>query len=290
MDYELIDTGEGRRLERFGEYLIDRPDPEILWQKTLPVSNWDEANAKFVRTHEDKGRWETKPNFPESWTLDIGEIKMVLKLSPFKHLGVFPEQLEQWERIAYSVKRTVDEAKNQPNILNLFGYTGAASLFALEAGAKVTHVDASRPAISWFNENLKINNLDSKPVRFIPEDCLKFVEREIKRGNKYDGIIMDPPVYGHGPNGEKWSFSKDFPKLLEMTVNLLTPDPLFLIINAYAVSTSPTTLQNMLQEKVNKFGGLPAGEAGEITSGELTLKETSGGRTLSTGIYAIWQK
>lgn len=279
MDYELVDSGNGRRLERFGEYLIDRPDPEVLWQQTLPVSSWNTADCKFVRTFEDKGRWETKPNFPESWEITHNNLKILLKLSPFKHVGVFPEQFSQWNLISGLVTRN----SSQSNILNLFGYTGVASLSALEAGAKVTHVDASRPAISWFNENLKLNSLDSKPVRFIPEDCLKFVEREIKRGVKYDGIIMDPPVYGHGPRGETWSFSKDFSMLLDLSVQLLSDNPLFLIVNAYAVSTSPITLQNMLQEKLIKFGG-------EITSGELTLKETSAGRTLSTGIYAIWQK
>lgn len=289
MDYELVDSGNGRRLERFGKYLIDRPDPEVLWQQTLPISSWDQADAKFVRTHDDKGRWESKPNFPESWEVTSEGLKVLLKLSPFKHVGIFPEQETEWQLISKacsfavnnSINQSIKQNNKQPNILNLFGYTGVASLSALSAGAKVTHVDASRPAISWFNENLKLNNLEKKPVRFIPEDCLKFVEREIKRGTKYDGIVMDPPVYGHGPNGEVWSFNKDFPKLLDLSVNLLTNEPLFLIVNAYAVSTSPTTLQNMLHEKLAKFGGT-------ITSGELTIEEKSGGRTLSTGIYAMW--
>jgi 23S rRNA (cytosine1962-C5)-methyltransferase len=276
MDYELIDSGNGRRLEKFGQYLIDRPDPEVLWQQTLPVSNWDEADCKFVRTHEDKGRWETKPNFPESWIVNHNDLKILLKLSPFKHVGVFPEQDWQWDLISNITPK-------DSNILNLFGYTGVATLSALKKGAKVTHVDASRPAISWLNENLKLNSLENSPIRYIPEDCLKFTAREIKRGVKYDGIIMDPPVYGHGPNGEKWSFTKDFPILLDNVSKLLSDKPLFVIINAYAISTSPTTLQNMLQEKFSKLGG-------EITSGELTLKEESGGRILSTGIYAMWSK
>ena len=279
MDYELIDSGNGRRLERFGVYLIDRPDPEVLWQKTLADDEWKKAEAKFVHTHEDNGRWETKPNFPESWVINFNNLKILLKLSPFKHLGAFPEQEWEWTLISELVTCNA----SQSNILNLFGYTGLASLSALSAGAKVTHVDASRPAISWFNDNLKLNNLDDKPVRFIPEDCLKFVEREIKRGTKYDGIIMDPPVYGHGPNGEKWSFSKDFPTLLDNVTKLLSNNPLFVIVNAYAVSTSPTTLQNILQGKFNEFGG-------EIKSGELTLKEKSAGRILSTGIWAMWKK
>lgn len=283
MDYELIDSGDGRRLERFGKYLIDRPDPEVLWQKSLTQNEWELADAVFLRTYEDKGRWKTKPGFPENWIIDVNKLKMVLKLSPFKHLGIFPEQSWQWDLISNSVNQSFNKSKKQPNILNLFGYTGAASLFALYAGAKVTHVDASRPAIGWFNENLKVNNLEKKPVRFIPEDCLKFAERELKRGNKYDGIIMDPPVYGHGPHGEKWSFARDFAKLLEISVKLLSDSPLFLIVNAYAVSTSATTLQNMLQEKLNKLNG-------EIKSGELTLKEKSAGKILTTGIWSTWHK
>ena len=275
-DYELIDSGNGRRLEKFGQYLIDRPDPEVLWQKTLPDSSWDQADCKFVRTHEDKGRWETKPNFPESWIVNHNDIKILLKLSPFKHVGVFPEQDWQWDLILNSTPK-------DSNILNLFGYTGVATVSCLKAGAKVTHVDASRPAIGWLIENLKLNNLEKSSIRYIPEDCLKFVQREIKRGVKYDGIIMDPPVYGHGPNGEKWSFIKDFPSLLDNVSKLLSDNPLYVIINAYAISTSPTTLQNMLQEKFSRLGG-------EITSGELTLKEQSGGRILSTGIWAMWKK
>ena len=275
-DYELIDSGNGRRLEKFGQYLIDRPDTEVLWQKTLPDSSWDQADCKFVRTHEDKGRWETKPNFPESWIVNHNDIKILLKLSPFKHVGVFPEQDWQWDLILNSTPK-------DSNILNLFGYTGVATVSCLKAGAKVTHVDASRPAIGWLIENLKLNNLEKSSIRYIPEDCLKFVQREIKRGVKYDGIIMDPPVYGHGPNGEKWSFIKDFPSLLDNVSKLLSDNPLYVIINAYAISTSPTTLQNMLQEKFSKLSG-------EITSGELTLKEQSGGRILSTGIWAMWKK
>jgi len=275
-DYELIDSGNGRRFEKFGQYLIDRPDPEVLWQKTLPDSSWDQADCKFVRTHEDKGRWETKPNFPESWIVNHNDIKILLKLSPFKHVGVFPEQDWQWDLI-------LNNTPKDSNILNLFGYTGVATVSCLKAGAKVTHVDASRPAIGWLIENLKLNSLEQAPIRYIPEDCLKFVEREIKRGVKYDGIIMDPPVYGHGPNGEKWSFIKDFPSLLDNVSKLFIDNPLYVIINAYAISTSPITLQNMLQEKFSRLGG-------EITSGELTLKEQSGGRILSTGIWAMWKK
>ena len=179
--------------------------------------------------------------------------------------------------------RTCIKSPTQPNILNLFGYTGVASLHALEKDAKVTHVDASRPAITWFKENQKLSGLEDKPARIIIDDAIKFTGREIKRGVKYDGVIMDPPVYGHGPNGEKWSFNKNFPELLDNVSKILSETPLFVIVNAYAVSSSPTSIANIMQDKFKKYNG-------NITSGELTLKEKSGGRTLSTGIYAIWTK
>jgi len=277
MDYELIDSGAGRRLERFGKYILNRPDPEVMWSKNLEESEWEKADAKF-----SNDKWETKPNFPEKWELEVNNLKINLKLTPFKHVGIFPEQLEQWKSIENSVKRIVEETKTQPNILNLFGYTGVASLHALSAGAKVTHLDASRPAITWFKENQTLSGLSDKPARIIIDDAIKFTAREIKRGVKYDGIIMDPPVYGHGPHGEKWSFAKDFPILLDNVSKILTEKPLFVIVNAYAISTSSTSLANMLRDKLKDYGGT-------VTNGELSLKETSGGRELSTGIYAVWQ-
>lgn len=273
-DYELLDSGNKRRLERFGEFILDRPDPEAMWERKLSTSEWQKADAIF------DNKWVVKnKKLNNGWIVNYKNIKFQLKLTPFKHVGVFPEQSFQWDMIANSVQRIDD----RPEILNLFGYTGAASLVALANGASVTHVDASRPAIGWFVENLKLNKLDKKPVRFIPEDALTFVEREIKRGNKYDAIIMDPPVYGHGPKGETWDFSKKFPILLDQTVKLLSDNPKFVIINAYAVSTSPVTLANILKEKTEKLGG-------KVTYGELSLNEKSAGRILTTGIYAIWER
>jgi len=278
MEYELLDSGAGRRLERFGKYILNRPDPEVMWQKTLPPEEWAKADAEFVND-----KWVTKLNFPEKWEFPINNIKVNLKLTPFKHVGIFPEQFEQWNLVNNSIKtiKSINPDK-ELNILNLFGYTGVASLHALEAGAKITHLDASRPAITWFKENQTLSGLGDKPARIIIDDALKFTTREIKRGVKYDGVIMDPPVYGHGPNGEKWSFSKNFPELLDNVSKILTPEPLFVIVNAYAVSTSSTSLANILQDKLKEFKG-------NITNGELTLKEISAGRILSTGIYAIWQ-
>ena len=273
MDYELIDSGEGRRLERFGKYILNRPDPEVLWSKNLNESEWEKADAVF------RDSWISKIKFPEKWLFDLDRLKVNLKLTPFKHVGIFPEQEFEWNLIS----KLVSKSPTQPNILNLFGYTGVASLHALEKGAKVTHLDASRPAITWFKENQKLSGLEDKPARIIIDDAIKFTGREIKRGVKYDGVIMDPPVYGHGPNGEKWSFNKNFPELLDNVSKILSETPLFVIVNAYAISSSPTSIANIMQDKFKKYNG-------SITSGELTLKEKSGGRTLSTGIYAIWTK
>lgn len=272
IDYELLDSGGRRRLERFGKYMLDRPDPEVLWQKNLPESDWHNANARF------ETRWRNK-NVPEKWQIAVDDLKFWLKLAPFKHTGIFPEQDYQWSYIANSVK----SAGRQINLLNLFAYTGVSSVFAAKAGAKVTHVDASKPAITWARENRDLNGMQDAPIRWIVDDALKFTGREVKRNVKYDAIIMDPPVYGHGPTGIPWDFNKDLPKLLKNCKEILSSQPLFILINAYAVSTSPTTLSNVFQ---GSFGNLN----GKIESGELILKEKSAGRLLSTGIWAKWSK
>lgn len=278
--YELLDSGEGRRLERFGSYVLDRPDPQVIWKKTLPESEWKKADAYFEKTLKDKGIWKNK-NVPERWQLEYHGIKFWAKLSSFKHVGVFPEQKDQWDFIGREISKY--PTKPQTNVLNLFAYTGIATLFAAKAGAKVTHVDASRPAISWANENRKLNQMEDLPIRWIIDDILTFTSREIKRGVKYDAIIMDPPVYGHGPKGEIWDFNKDFPKLLGNCNLILSENPLFILVNAYAISSSSITLANSLNDY---FGHLE----GRIEHGELTLKEKSGGRLLSTGIWAKWSK
>lgn len=273
MNYELIDSGDGRRLERFGDYILDRPDPEVLWLKNLPDSEWEKANAKF------ENGWKNK-NVPEKWQLEHEGIKFWAKLTPFKHTGIFPEQSDQWE---YLNKQIVKSTNNQINVLNLFAYTGIATLFAAKAGAKVTHLDASKPAITWARENQELSKLTEKPIRWIVDDAIKFTEREIKRGVKYNVILMDPPVYGHGPTSSTWNFNRDFPKLLENCKQLLSNTPLFAQVNAYAISSSSITLANTLQ---GTFGNL----GGTIENGELTLKEKSGSRLLSTGIWARWSK
>lgn len=279
MNYELIDSGEGRRLEKFGDYILDRPDPQIIWKKSLPPPMWDKADAAF------ENKWKENVNIPDKWVLkhtpdSIGasDVKFYAKLAPFKHTGVFPEQSVQWDYIS---KRLSTVHSSPFTTLNLFGYTKIASLFAAKTGTKVTHVDASRPSITWANENAKLNNIDT--IRWIVDDVLKFTERESKRGVKYDAIMMDPPVYGHGPTGSVWDFNKNFPTLLNNCRKIISDTPLFVLVNAYAISSSSITLANTLQDYIGKSDGY-------IENGELTLKETSGGRLLSTGIWARWSK
>jgi 23S rRNA (cytosine1962-C5)-methyltransferase len=271
MNYKLIDSGQGRRLEKYGPHLLDRPDPQVIWQKTLSESEWKKADAFFGN------RWETR-NVPENWQMEHNGIKFWAGLAPFKHTGVFPEQSIQWEQISNSI---IQSDNNSVNFLNLFGYTGIASLFASKAGAKVTHLDASKPSITWANENAKLNNIEN--IRWIIDDALKFTEREIKRGVKYDAIMMDPPVYGHGPKGEVWDFNKHFPELLNNCKQILSDNPIFVLVNAYAISSSSITLANTLNDYFGKLGG-------QIENGELVLKEESAGRMLSTGIWARWSK
>lgn len=271
MNYELIDSGYGRRLEKFGDYVLDRPDPEVLWKKSLSESDWEKADARF------DSKWIQNIPIPDKWVINHNDIKFLARLTPFKHTGIFPEQSIQWDYIYKKIKSEKREIK----VLNLFAYTGIATLFAAKAGAKVTHVDASRPAVTWANENRELNGMQDAPIRWIVDDVLKFTEREVKRGNKYDVILMDPPVYGHGPTGTPWDFNRDFAKLLENCRNIISDNPLFVQVNAYAISSSSLTLANTLQGFFGDIGG-------SVENGELTLKETSAGRLLSTGIWAMW--
>lgn len=269
-EYELLDSGGGQRLERFGEYKIVKPDPQAIWGKLLPDSEWDSADAAFV--HDT---W-IKKNIPERWVIKYKNLSFYAKLTPFKHTGVFPEQHLHWDFI----NELIVKNKNSLQILNLFAYTGVASLVAAQAGAKVTHVDASRPAITWANENQELSGLPGNSIRWILDDALRFVEKEVRRGKKYDGIILDPPVYGHGPQGEVWDFPKSFPQLINLCSQLLSDNPLFFIVNAYAISSSSIMLKNVLEDYLKR---------GNILSGELVLKEQFSNRLLSTGIFARWQ-
>lgn len=271
-DYILLDSGDGKRLEKFGQYTLVRPDPQCIWRPLLHQSEWQKADAVF-----DNG-WKKHKDMPDKWLLTWKDLKFWVKLSPFKHTGVFPEQAVHWEFIS-----SVIASETSQSILNLFGYTGISSLIAAEAGAKVTHVDASYPTIGWAKENQLASGLENKPIRWILDDCLKFCQRELKRGAKYDGIIMDPPIYGHDPKGKVWKFEESFPSLVEVAGKLLSDKPLFFIVNAYAISASGIMLENVLKDYLKDFGG-------EIESGELALEEQNSNRLLSTGIFARWKK
>lgn len=273
-DYELVDSGDGYRLERFGKYLIVRPDPQVIWHRRLTNDHWEKVDAVFSK---EKDQWQKKTAVPEKWLLRYDNLSFWAQLTPFKHTGVFPEQLLQWQWM----KEKVLKEKRQLNILNLFAYTGIGSLVCASLGAKVTHVDASRPTMSWARENQKASELTDKPIRWILDDAIKFTQREMNRGVRYDAIIMDPPVYGHGPNGEKWNFSTSFPLLLELCRMVLSEKPAFVLINAYALSASSLMLENMLLDFSKKLQGT-------IEVGELTLKESTSERLLSTGIFGRW--
>ncbi len=265
-DYELIDSGNGMRLERYGKYVISRPDPQAIWKPSFP-HEWENSTAVFAND-----KWEKQHNFPEKWELGYKGLKFYARLTPFKHTGIFPEQSLNWDFIEEKIVKT----HNQPKVLNLFAYTGIASLVAAKNGALVTHLDASKPSIAWAKENQGLSGLSEKPIRYILDDALAFTAREMRRGNVYDAIIMDPPVYGHGPNSEVWDFEESFPLLLQNCSRLLSKSPLFVLANAYAVSASSLMLNNLFEDY---FGNR------NIEYGELCLSQRNG-RLLSTGIFA----
>jgi 23S rRNA (cytosine1962-C5)-methyltransferase len=276
-DFELLDTGNGYRLERWGSVILQRPDPQIIWKESLDWSEWEKADAIFdSASGNNKGRWEIKNELPNPWIVNFGDAQFLLKLSPFKHTGLFAEQAANWEWMENKLKVESKKLK----VLNLFGYTGGATMVLAKMGCQVTHVDASKPAITWANENAKLNNLPADSVRWILDDAIKFAKRELKRGVKYDGIIMDPPAFGHSPDGKTWNFNDDLPGLLETCVQLLSDDAKFLVINGYATNSSALALNNILEDALQ-------GRKGKIEFGELCLKQKSD-RLISTGIFARW--
>ena len=278
-DYALLDSGDGAKLERFGKYVLVRPDKGIFWRRALPAKRWEDVDAIFEQPESGEGHWVQRRSVPERWLMHYGDLAFWAKLTPFRHTGVFPEQASQWDWIAKQIR-----AARQPvNVLNLFAYTGIASLAAAAAGANVTHVDASRPTLAWARENAIAAGLQERPIRWILDDALKYVRRESRRGKRYDGIIMDPPVFGRGPKGELWRFGKSFPLLLEACKEILSDRPLFIVISAYAIEESSLLLYNLLSDWVKSSGG-------HITVGELVLQDTAAQRPLSTGIYARWSR
>lgn len=274
--YALIDSGNGSKLERFGDFVLERPDPQVLWKKRCNEKIWGNAASIYVRTG-DKGQWQHKKEIPEAWTIPFGGLSFVIKPTSFKHTGLFPEQLPNWEWAQTKIR----EAGRPISVLNLFGYTGGATLAAAQAGAEVCHVDASKTAVSWAKENAVASGLSDAPIRWIVDDVRAFVEREVRREKKYDAIIMDPPAFGRGTKNEVWKIEEDLVELLALCRSLLSEKPLFTILNGYAAGYAPRTFAYMLEPIAQALGGT-------VVCGELTIGEEGSERALSSGIFARW--
>jgi 23S rRNA (cytosine1962-C5)-methyltransferase len=277
-DYELIDAGDGERLERWGEYILRRPDPQAMWHKSANSKTWEGVHALYHRSDTGGGNWEFLKNLPERWKVRYGDLSFYVKPTGFKHMGLFPEQSVNWKWLIEKI-----QASKGARVLNLFSYTGGATVAAASAGAEVCHVDAAKGIVKWAKENLELSGLASKPVRFIVDDAIKFVQREKRRGKEYEAVIMDPPSYGRGPKGEMWKIEDELYNLVEMCASLLSQKPLFFLINSYTTGLSPTVLKNVLELIVRKkFGG-------KVASGEVGLPITSSGLVLPCGIFCRWE-
>ena len=277
-DYELLDSGNGKKLERFGSYTFIRPESSALWSPQLPEKSWKESNGEFKSSNDKKkAGWHFPKQVPERWKMEYKGLKFYAEPTPFRHLGVFPEQANHWDFIMEKIKNAGREIK----VLNLFGYTGIASLAAASAGAKVTHVDASKKIITWARENQKLSGLENKEIRWILDDALKFLEREMRRGEKYTAVIIDPPKFGRGPKGEVWNIEENLPELLHKCKKVLSDQPLFFIATLYSVNFSALSLDQIISEAMATFGG-------KVESGELAILEKSAGRLLSTAITSRW--
>jgi len=289
-DYALLDSGDGDKLERFGPYIFSRPEPQAIWKKNLSSKVWNNTSGKFISsssTDNDQivGKWSLEKNLPDKWEINFENLKFFATPTPFRHLGFFPDQSPHWLWAAEKIKlhQQLFAKKTPPKILNLFGYSGVASLHAAANGATVTHIDASKKAINFAFENRNLSSFENLPVKFITEDAVKFVQREIRRNNKYDAIILDPPKYGRGPNGEKWELFKDLPFLLNLIPQILSKKPLFIILNSYAIRASYLSLHHALKDVMQGFPG-------SVQSGELCItEEQKNPRQISTAIFARWE-
>ncbi|MFR8230634.1 MAG: class I SAM-dependent methyltransferase [Anaeromassilibacillus sp.] len=278
-DYELIDTSGGERLERWDNIILIRPDPQIIWNTPRKNPLWREAHARYQRSNTGGGRWQEYQKVPSMWKIRYGELTFQLKTMGFKHTGIFPEQAVNWD---FAMKK-IRAAGRPIKILNLFGYTGAASLACAKAGAQVCHVDASKGMVAWAKENAAASGLADRPVRWLVDDCMKFVQREQRRGNHYEGIIMDPPSYGRGPGGEVWKLEEQLYALVEMCIPIMSENPLFFLLNSYTTGLSPAVMEYLLGVLLQKrFGG-------KVSSGEIGLPVTESGLVLPCGSTAIWE-
>ncbi len=279
-DYEIIDMANGEKLERWKDIILVRPDPQIIWKIKEKPNEWKKADARYNRSKTGGGSWEYIKKVPASWKIKYKDLTFNIKPMGFKHTGIFPEQAVNWDWMINKIKT----AKRDIKVLNLFAYTGGATVACLSAGASVCHVDSSKGMVSWAKENVQSSGLSDKPVRYIVDDVLKFVNREIRRGNKYDAIIMDPPSYGRGAGGEVWQFEENICDLVELCVNVLSDDPLFFLINSYTTGISSSVLENILNLTVAKK------YKGKAYSGEIGLPVTKSKIVLPAGIYGRWEK
>ncbi|WP_281887060.1 class I SAM-dependent methyltransferase [Paenibacillus sp. YYML68] len=278
-DYELIDTGDGEKLERWGSIILRRPDPQIIWPLPKQLSAWHKADAHYHRSSSGGGQWEYKKQIPERWTIGYGELKFHIKPTSFKHTGLFPEQAVNWDWMIEKIQG----AGRPIRVLNLFAYTGGATVACAYAGAEVCHVDASKGVVQWAKENVQLSGLGERPVRYITDDVFKFVQREQRRGSKYDAIIMDPPSYGRGPNGETWKLETNLYPFVETCMSIMSDKPLFMLINSYTTGISASVLKNVLALSMgSKFGG-------SISCGEIGLPITDSKLMLPCGILGRWE-
>ncbi len=279
-DYALIDSGDGEKLERYGPYRIVRPEGQAIWRRALPEADWTRVDAVFTgdTDEEGMGRWRfPRAALGETWPMRHDGIDYLGRFTSFRHVGVFPEQATHWWHLAGMI-----EAAHRPvKVLNLFGYTGLASLVAAKAGAEVTHVDASKKAIGWARENQEMARLSDRPIRWICEDAVRFVEREERRGNRYDIVLLDPPAYGRGPKGEVWQLFDDLPSFVELCRSVLTPKPLAVVLTAYSIRASFFAMHALMRDSF-------AGMGGTVESGELVIREEAAGRALSTSLFSRW--
>lgn len=278
-DYEVLDCSHGEKLERWGDYLLVRPDPQVIWDTPKELKGWKKMNGHYHRSSKGGGEWEFF-NLPEQWTISYGALKFNLKPFSFKHTGLFPEQATNWDWFSSKIKNAGRPVK----VLNLFAYTGGATLAAAAAGAHVTHVDASKGMVNWAKENAASSGLSDAPIRWLVDDCVKFVEREIRRGNKYDAIIMDPPSYGRGPKGEIWKIEDSIHNFVKLCTQILSEDAIFFLINSYTTGLQPAVLTYMIETEVRKnFGG-------KVESNEIGLPVSSNGLVLPCGASGRWSK
>lgn len=283
-DYEILDMADGMKLERWGNVVLTRPDPQIVWKDRSFKKLWNETFAIYERSSSGGGAWNYKKVVPKQWSVKYKNLTFNVKPMGFKHTGIFPEQAVNWDFMIEKIKNERARTGRKIKVLNLFAYTGCASVACLSAGAEVTHVDSSKGMIEWAKENVKSSGLADKPIRFLIDDVIKFVNREIRRGNKYDTIIMDPPSYGRGANGEVWHFEENISDLIDLCMNILSEDPLFFLINSYTTGISSQVLENILIMK------MPKKVKGYYSNGEIGLPMTNSKLILPCGIFAKWEK